>query len=104
MNQSSLLKLGLLAVCVGALIWVWMPRTTYPKVTSPESDRILRLLGTACGSQNEERLQNTKAEIAKLQLPEAEQQAFARIISLAEAGRWEEAKQASIEMAEDQVN
>lgn len=104
MSQSSLLKLALLTVCVLALIWVWMPRATFPKVSSPDSDRILRLLSTACGSQNSDRLQSVKDELAKLSLPEAESNAFQQIISLADAGRWKEAQTASLQMANDQVN
>ncbi len=87
-----------------ALVWVWMPRATYPKVTSPESDKILRLLGTACGSRSPERLQNVKDVIAKTQLPPEELQAFEQIIALADDGRWEQAQQASRDMATDQVN
>lgn len=104
MNQSSLLKLGLLVLAVAALIWVWMPRATYPKVGSHESDRVLRMLGTACGSRNSERLQNVKDEMAKLQLPDAELKAFQQIIDLADQGRWPEAHRATLQMAEDQIN
>jgi hypothetical protein len=104
MNQNQLLKLSLLTICVAALIWVWMPRATYPKISSPDSDRVLRLLSTACGSQSSERLQNVKDEIAKLSLPDAERNAFQQIIALADEGRWKEAQAASIQMASDQVN
>lgn len=103
MNQSKGLKLGLLIACVIALIWVWMPRATYPKVTSHESDRILRMLSTACGSSSPERLQVVKEELAKLQLPAEESDAFQKIIAMADDGRWKDAQRASLDMASDQV-
>ena len=104
MNQTNFWKMGLLVFSIGLLIWIWMPRATYPKVSSPESDRILRMLGTACSSRSSERIENVKAEIAKLNLPEAESKAFEQIIALADEGRWPEAQRASLLMAADQIN
>ncbi|MBL8892301.1 MAG: hypothetical protein JNL67_20160 [Planctomycetaceae bacterium] len=104
MNQNNAFRLGLLFVVVIALVWVWMPRTKYPKVTSHESDRILRMLSTACGSSSSERLQVVKEELAKLQLPPEELKAFQEIISMADEGRWKQAQKASLAMASDQVN
>lgn len=101
--DGGLWKIGILVVAAGACLWLWLPRTTYPRISSPESDQLMRQLATACGSQNAERLQVVKDELAKLELSETERQAFQRIIDMADQGRWREAQQASIQFAADQV-
>ncbi len=102
-DSGGLWKIGLLVVVAGACLWLWLPRATYPRIGSAESDQLMRKLATACGSQNAERLQVVKDELAKLEMSEVERQAFQRIIDMADRGSWREAHQASIQFATDQV-
>lgn len=102
-DSGGMWKIGLLVIVAGACLWLWLPRSTYPRIGSPESDHLMRQLGTACGSQSTERLQVVKDELAKLEMSEVERQAFQRIIDMADRGRWREAHQASIQFARDQV-
>jgi hypothetical protein len=103
LDNGFLIRVGALMVCLVALAWVWLPGKTFPKLSSPESDRLVRLLSTACGRQNAEQLGEVKQELQSLDLPNAERQAFEEIIAIAERGQWREAHQASIKFAADQV-
>ncbi len=102
-NNTGWMKIGLLVICIAALVWVWAPRPKYPKISSRESDRLIRLLATSCGSQNKELLQQAKDELTTLKLPDSERQSFEKIIRMADDGNWKGAHQASIQFAQDQV-
>ncbi len=67
----------------------------------------MRLLYTACNTQDNKRLSRVEQEFeqAKRQgkLSSAEQDAFQAILDLAKAGEWKRAEQASFRFSQDQV-
>jgi hypothetical protein len=96
---------GLLAVLVLGMRWPGCRE--YPAVTSREAMTQMKLLYSACNTQDPERLTRVEQTLAKLRhdgkLSLPEQDAFARIIDKAKQGRWAEAEAAALRFAQDQI-
>ncbi len=97
--------LVLLAIGV-AVVW-WPGCRQYPPVTSRESLTLLRLLNTACNTQDPVRLAEAERQLDDLirreKLTPDERAAFEKIVAMAKAGDWKDAEAAAFKMAEDQV-
>jgi hypothetical protein len=101
-------KWGALALLAIALLVIWRPGCRYyPPVTSPEGMQLVKLLYAACNTRDQARLSMAEKQFADLvgqeKVTPREKTAFESIISLAKAGKWEEAERASFRFAEDQI-
>lgn len=106
-SRRTVAWLALLGLLL-ALAWIWWPGCrTYPEVTSRESLDLVKALYSACNARNAEWLAKVEKEVNELsqdgKMSPQEQQSFRRIIALAKSGQWDEAQQASLTFAEDQV-
>jgi len=91
-NQSTLIRGAVLAVCLLLLIWVWSPSgQRYPRVESREAAALLQLVNTAVGSRDTAALQLAEQRFENLDLPENERAVFRKILDLAGQEQWEEA-------------
>lgn len=100
--------LGGLFVLSTLVLLVWWPSfRSYPAATSPQSMYLMKLLYTACNLEDEQRLAKVEREVQQAanqnQMSSAEQQAFERIVGLAQAGNWNDAQQAALKFSQDQV-
>jgi hypothetical protein len=105
-------RLRVLLTCLGVLtvlvLFVWWPGCRqYPRVTSKESLRLMKLLYTACNTRDPVRLATVEQGVEKStregKLTETEQNAFRYILDLARSSHWEQAEKASLRFAQDQV-
>ncbi len=107
--RSRMAKLfALLVLLVIPFLFIWWPGCrSYPKVSSKESLLLVRMLNTACNTQDAKRLQAAEERLAQLvaagQVTTEEQQAFAEIVKQAQAGQWQQAEAAALKMAQDQA-
>lgn len=79
----------------------------YPTVTSVESQDLIKLVYTASNTRSAERLAVCEQRLAKLnsegKIGPKEKAAFEKILSQAREGSWEEAQNAALQYAKDQV-
>jgi hypothetical protein len=96
---------ALLAVPV-LVIW-WPGCRQYPRATSKESIRLMKLVYTACNTKDKARLAKAEQAVEKAaregQLSPPEQEAFRKILDQARAGDWAAAEKASFRFAQDQL-
>jgi hypothetical protein len=100
--------LAVLAVLlIGLAVVLWPRGHKYPPATSRESYVIMDALHTACNTKNTGSLAKIEAWIARQKtegkLGADEDDAFARIIATARAGRWSEADREAVHFSQDQV-
>jgi hypothetical protein len=100
--------LAALAILLIGLAAIWWPRGhKYPPATSREAYVIMDALHTACNTKNAGSLGKIEAWIAREKvegkLGAGEEDAFARIIATARAGRWSEADGEAVRFSQDQV-
>jgi len=100
--------LAALAILLIGLVAIWWPRGhKYPPATSREAYIIMDALHTACNTKNSGSLDKIEAWIAREKaegiLGADEEDAFARIIATARAGRWSEADGEAVHFSQDQV-
>lgn len=97
--------LGVLAILV-TVVW-WPGCRQYPAVTSPEALQTMKLLYAACNTKDTNRLREVEKRIDGLardgKLSDAEQKAFSKIVTMANAGDWQSAEAAAFRFAQDQV-
>jgi hypothetical protein len=105
-RQRKLIAIMLVLALIAAYLW-WPSFKTYPEVTSRESLQLMKLLYTACNTQDVNRLNKVEADLQKLvtakKMTTTEQDAFTRNITLAKNGAWKDAEKASFKFAQDQV-
>ena len=99
---------GAALITLVAVIWVYAPRwRTYPEVTHPQGIELIRMLHTATSSGQSERLVGVRQSVQQAkaagQLTAAENEAFERVLKLAESGDWSAATEASLQFAKDQL-
>ena len=92
---------------IGLAVVYWRAGRKYPPATSREAYIIMDALHTACNTKNSGSLDKIEAYIAREKaegkLGAAEEDAFARIIATARAGRWSEADREAFRFSQDQV-
>lgn len=96
---------GFVGIALGILAWSGCRQ--YPTVSSRESMNLVKSLYTACNTRDSERLSKVEQKLDMLvredKVTPAEQAAFRRIISLAQAGDWASAERAAHRFAQDQI-
>ncbi len=107
-NRRSWLNSIFLVVLTGAAIYVWSPRwPSFPVITHPEADRLLRQLYTACSSRDMEKLSAARERFEILKnnniVTVTEQSAFEKIFKWAERQFWNIAARDCLRFAEDQI-
>ncbi len=79
----------------------------HPKVTSRESQDLIKQFYTACNTRNIERLNECQTKLQQLEtegaISPAESESFNRILQQARAGDWSNAQANSLQFARDQV-
>ena len=98
---------ALAVLLIGLAVVYWPAGRKYPPATSREAYVIMDALHTACNTKNSGSLDKIEAYIAREKaegkLGAAEEDAFARIIATARAGRWSEADREAFRFSQDQV-
>jgi hypothetical protein len=97
-----------LAGVLVVLLVVWWPGCrAYPRVSSAEGLKLIKLLHTACNTQDANRLATAREHVAQAEangrVTPAEATALRSIIDQAERGAWTAAEQACWQFAQDQV-
>lgn len=108
LNRRLWLNSILLVVLSGVAIYVWSPRwRSFPAISHPEADRLLRQLYTACSARDAERLSVARERFNSLKnnkaITDAEQAAFEKIFKLAESQTWDVAARHCLNFAKDQI-
>jgi hypothetical protein len=101
-------KWAFLGILTIAIALIWRPGCRYyPPITSPEGMQVVKLLYTACNTQDPVRLSQAQQQLSALQaqgkITGRELAAFESIIQLAKAGEWKKAEMQSYRFVEDQV-
>lgn len=107
-RPSHLRWLGIVAgVLLLGIVIVWWPGCRqYPRVTSKESQNLIRKMYSATNKRDQALLTSVEQDIVKLKsegkLSPSEEQGFLKIIEMAKQGNWQEAQEASFRYAQDQ--
>ncbi len=108
LNRRRWPSLVCLLILSAVAIYIWSPPwRSYPAITHPEADQLLRQLYTAGSSRDLERLSVTRQRFNKLltdnAITAAEQAAFEKIFQRAESHSWDSAARECLRFAENQI-
>lgn len=97
----------LLVVLLAGLLLTAGGCSSYPEVSSAESQQFIKQVYTACNTQNAERLRKCDERLMELVeaklVTDREQAAFQRILDSAKSGDWETAQAKALDFAQRQV-
>lgn len=105
-SRRSVWGAPIIVMSCAVLLLTW-GCSSYPTVTSPESQDFIKQVYTACNTKNSERLARCSERLAELtkdqMVTKDEAVAFERIINLAKTGDWSAAQQRTLDFAQRQV-